>query len=86
MPQEGSVLDAARASLELCLGIMETQLTKHAYLARAEFRLANVSFMPYVKYAMATPLEETFSKFPHVSTWWNRVSERASWRKATAKA
>ena len=70
---------------DLC-GVMEKQLAKTPFLAGAEFSIADIGFMPYIDYAMATPAKDIFSKHPHLMAWWNRVSERPSWRKATAKA
>ena len=35
---------------------------------------------------MLTPAKDIFAKYPHLMAWWNKVSERATWRKATGKA
>ena len=64
---------------------MEAQLAKTPFLAGPDFTLADVGFMPYVEYAMATPAKNIFAKFPHVMSWWNKISERPTWRKATGK-
>ncbi|MFO0663870.1 MAG: glutathione binding-like protein [Polyangiaceae bacterium] len=82
--QDQAVLDAARTSLETCLKIMDEQLSKTTMLVGDKFTLADICFMPYIGYCMATPAKEIFAKFPHVMAWWNRVSERPSWRKVTA--
>lgn len=84
--QEPTVLEAAGKALEVTCGVMEKQLAKTPFLAGAEFSIADIGFMPYIDYAMATPAKDIFSKHPHLMAWWNRVSERPSWRKATAKA
>lgn len=42
--------------------------------------------MPYIEYVMGTPVKETFAKFPHVSAWWSKISERPSWRKTAGRA
>jgi len=34
---------------------------------------------------MATPAKDIFAKFPHVISWWSKISERPTWRKATGK-
>jgi glutathione S-transferase len=85
-PQEPAVLEAAKKGLETTCAVMDKQLAKTPYLAGAEFSLADITFMPYFDYAMMTSAKETLSKFPHVMTWWNRVSERPSWRKAAGRA
>lgn len=41
---------------------------------------------PYVEYTMNTPVKDTYAKYPHFSAWWNRVSERPSWRKVAGRA
>lgn len=84
-PQEAAVLDAARAALEVTLGVMETQLKETTYLAGAEFSLADICFMPCTEYLMGTPAKEILAAYPHVMGWWNRVRERPTWRATTGK-
>ncbi len=79
------MLEAASKGLEAALGVMDARLPKSPFLAGAELTLADICFMPYVDYAMGTPLKETIAKFPHVSSWWNKISERATWQKATGR-
>jgi glutathione S-transferase len=85
-PQESAVLEAAGTGLEKTLTIMEQRLAKSPFLAGDEFTLADICFMPYIEYAMGTPVKETFAKFPHVSKWWTQVSERPAWRKTVDRA
>jgi glutathione S-transferase len=85
-PQEPAVLEAAGKGLETSLGVLEVGLTKSPFLAGAQFSLADVCFMPYFEYAMVTPVKATFAKYPHVSAWWTKVSERPAWQKAIGKA
>lgn len=84
--QEPEVLQAAEAKLTETLGIMDAHLAKHPTFAGETFSLADISFMPYVEYMMATPAKELFVKWPHVMAWWGRVSERPSWKKVAHKA
>jgi glutathione S-transferase len=84
-PQGAEVLEAAQKGLTTALGVMDAELGAKSFFAGADFSIADVCFMPYVDYAMGTPAKETFAKYPHVMTWWNRVSERPTWRKATGK-
>jgi glutathione S-transferase len=85
-PQEPAVLEAATKGLENALGIMDATLAKTPFLAGAEFTLADICFMPYFEYAMGTPVKESFAKFSHVMAWWNKVSERPTWKKAAGRA
>jgi glutathione S-transferase len=85
-PQTPEVLDAAGKGLTTALEVMEKQLTKSAFLVGNELTLADVVYMPYVEYLMASPAKEFIAKHPHVAAWWNKISERPSWKKTTAKA
>ena len=84
--QEPAVLDAAGKGLETALGVLENGLTKSPFLAGAQLSLADVCFMPYVEYAMLTPVKATFAKYPHLSAWWTKASARPAWQKAIGKA
>jgi glutathione S-transferase len=85
-PQEPAVLEAATQKLDLAFGVMEKHLANNTYLAGNEFSLADICFMPYLEYAMASPIKEQLAKYPHVSAWWNRISERPTWRKTAGRA
>jgi glutathione S-transferase len=85
-PQEPAVLEAAGKSTELALGIMDAALAKGPFFTGAQFTLADVFFMPYFEYAMATPAKSLFAKYPRVSAWWTKVSERPTWLKAVGRA
>ena len=83
--QDPAVLETAGKGLETALGVMEARLAKSPFLAGDKLTLADVCFMPYIEYAMGTPVKETFAKFPHVSSWWNKVSERPTWQKTAGR-
>ena len=84
--QEPAVLEAAGKAIETVCGVMEKELAKTPFLAGSELSIADICFMPYFDYAMASPAKDIFAKYPHVMSWWNKVSERPTWRKATGKA
>jgi glutathione S-transferase len=84
--QSAETLAEAGQQLENALGIMDKQLASHPFIAGAQFSLADIGFMPYIEYAINTPAKEHFAKFPHVSAWWNKVSEKPSWRKIAGRA
>ena len=83
--QDDAVLEAATKSLDAAFTVMEAQLTKTPYLAGDQFTLADVCFMPYLEYAMASPVKEQLAKYPHVSAWWNKISERPTWQKTAGR-
>ncbi len=88
-PQEPAVLEAARQAIETTCGVMEKQLhdRRRSSPGATSRSRTSVSFMPYIEYSIGTPLKDTYAKFPHVMTWWNKInSERPAWRKATGKA
>ena len=85
-PQSDEVLEAAQKQLATALDVMDAQLAKQPYLAGKEFTLADICFMPYVEYALATPLKEDVLSRSHVRAWWSRVGERPSWLKAAGRA
>jgi glutathione S-transferase len=84
-PQEPAVLEAAKQSLETTCAFMDKTLAKQPYLAGSDFTLADVCFMPYLEYAMNTPAKEIFAKYPHLMAWWNKISERPTWRRVVSK-
>jgi glutathione S-transferase len=83
---EAQVLEAAGQSLDKTLGIMDAQLAKHPYIAGSTFTLADICYMPYLEYVMASPAKEIVAKHPNVSAWWAKISDRPSWRKVTGRA
>lgn len=85
-PQGEAVLEAATKGLDVTCGVMEARLSESPYLAGSEFSIADITFMPYLEYAMTTPAKTTFAKYPHVMQWWNKIAERPAWAKATGKA
>jgi glutathione S-transferase len=84
--QEPATLEAAQKGLETALGIMDAHLAKSPFFAGEQFSIADICFMPYVEYTMGSPVKETYAKFKNFSTWWNKVSERPSWRKVAGRA
>jgi glutathione S-transferase len=85
-PQEPAVLEAAAKGLETACAAMDTQLAKTPFIAGTSFTLADLCFMPYLEYAMMTKAKDIVGKHAHVTTWWNKIAERPTWRKATAKS
>jgi glutathione S-transferase len=84
--QDAATLEAATKSLENALSIMDTQLAKSPFIAGNTFSLADICYMPYLEYVMGTPAKELIAKHPHVVAWWNKISERPTWRKVAGRA
>jgi glutathione S-transferase len=85
-PQDAAVLETAGKALETAFGVLEARLATSPYLAGDMFSLADVCFMPYLEYAMASPVKEMLTKYPHVSAWWSKISERPTWLKVANRA
>lgn len=84
--QEPGVIEAAGAALDKTLSVMDARLAGNEFLAGSSFSIADISVMPYVEYLMPTPARERIAAHAHVAAWWNRVSERPSWLRATGKS
>lgn len=82
--QPPEALKAAGEQITNTLTIMDKQLAKHPFIAGEAFTLADISYMPYIEYAMQTPAKDLFAQHPHVMAWWNKISEKPTWRKAVA--
>jgi glutathione S-transferase len=83
--QTAETLATAATQLDVALGIMDKQLAATPFIAGSSFTLADICFMPYIEYAMNTPAKEHFTKHPHVAAWWNKISERPTWRKVAGR-
>lgn len=83
-PQEPAVLEAATKALTTTLGVMDARLAKSPYLAGETFTLADVCYMPYLGYLMGTPAKSLIEPHKNVVAWWNKISERPTWRTATS--
>jgi glutathione S-transferase len=85
-PQDAAVLETAAKALEATGAVMNAQLALTPFIAGADFTIADVCFMPYLEYVMASPAKEILAKHTHLVAWWNRISERPAWRKVTGKS
>ena len=84
--QTAQTIETATEQLSNALAIIDRQLAGHAFIAGDSFTLADICFLPYLEYGMATPAKDLFAKHPHVSAWWNKISERPTWRKVAGRA
>ena len=65
------------------LGQMETDLTDGAWLAGAEFSLADINMSPYaVRFDELAEHGITLAQFPRVADWWDRLTARPAFARA----
>lgn len=79
--QEQSVLDAAATSLKTTLGVMSGQLAKTPFISGDAFTIADIGFMPYLEYVMASPAKELVMPYERVGAWWEKIRARPTWQK-----
>lgn len=84
-PQKPEDLEKAGKQLDACCAVVEKALTGKTWLVGDQMTLAEVSFAPYLDYGMQTDAKQIFAKYPQLMAWWNRISERPAWRKATGR-
>lgn len=73
-----------QAKLDVFLAILDKQLESNAFIAGSDFTLADISFYAYNHELLLLPdFKDSFNSFKHVQRWWNDVSNRQSWKKAT---
>jgi glutathione S-transferase len=83
--QTPETLTTAGTQLDAALGIIDKQLAATPFIAGGSFTLADICFMPYIEYAMNTPAKDHFTRHAHVASWWNKISERPTWRKVAGR-
>jgi glutathione S-transferase len=89
-PMRGQQPDAAkvaesRGKLSTCADVLNKQLERGPHLLGDAFTLADLCYMPYIEYLMQTDAKDVITSRPNVASWWGRISERPSWRRATGK-
>jgi glutathione S-transferase len=85
-PQEPALLETAAKGVDTALRVMDVRLGESPFVAGPQLSVGDVCFMPYFEYAMLTPVKGMVAKYPHVSAWWSKVSERPTWQKAIGRA
>jgi len=64
--------------------VIDQRLAANAYLAGAEYSVADVATYPWLRNVPALLGAEVAAKFPHVTRWVNTISERPAVKKALA--
>jgi glutathione S-transferase len=83
--QDQSVLDAATAALKTTLRVMNDQLAKTPFISGESFTIADIGYMPYVEYVMASPAKELVTPHERVGAWWEKIRARPTWQKVIGK-
>ena len=84
-PGDETKREALTAKLNGFLDVLETRLSKSKFLAGDHFTLADLSFLAYTTYLLQVKgFENALDKHTHVKTWWDAISNRPSWKKATS--
>jgi len=83
--RDEKVIKESTAQLDHALEVLDEALATAPYLAGASFSLADISFMPYVGYLFPAGAGELVDNRTHTRAWWQRVSERPSWKKVVNK-
>jgi len=83
--QEQSVLDAAAAALKTTLGVMNAQLAKTPFISGESFTIADIGYMPYLEYVMASPAKDLVTPHERVAMWWEKIRARPAWQKVIGK-
>jgi glutathione S-transferase len=61
------------------LDIVDKELATREFLAGSAFTLADITWMPYAQYLVASGEGALLTDRPNVGAWWKRVSGRSSW-------
>lgn len=72
----------AEAGLASAFRVFDGALAGRRHLLGDPFTLADISLMPYVASLPMVGAESLLASTPHLSAWWQRVSERPSWQRA----
>ncbi|KMZ67334.1 Glutathione S-transferase F5, Phi class [Zostera marina] len=72
------------AKLTTVLDVYEERLKTCKYLAGDKFSMADLHHCPYLELFMKTPKAEMVTSRPHVLAWWQDISSRPAWVKASS--
>jgi len=73
-------IDKAKSTLDECFAEIESVLSKQAWLAGNAFSLADIAWVP-LHFTLANLAGYSFSDYPNVLGWTQRLSERESYRR-----
>ncbi|CAM3559618.1 glutathione S-transferase family protein [Corallococcus sp. ZKHCc1 1396] len=74
-----------REGMKKPLEVIDAVLAKQPFLAGNDFTLAEVTWAPYMDYLLAMGEQPALAEHKNVMAWWDRVSSRPSFKKATGR-
>jgi glutathione S-transferase len=84
LPMDEAAMAEAERGLVDAFSVIDRALAGDRYLAGDTFSLADISLMPYVAGLVHVEAPHVISGLRDLSRWWEQVSARESWRRATA--
>ncbi|WP_028933379.1 glutathione S-transferase family protein [Pseudonocardia spinosispora] len=78
-PPDAAGVAAARSTLATAFDVADTTLGGQQYLAGDTFSLAEVSWLPYLQYLVASNGGDLITERPNLARWWAAISTRPSW-------
>lgn len=70
-----------RDGMQQALDVADRRLASSPHLAGDSFTLADIHWMPYVDYLVQIGEGEHVNRREHLARWWDRVSQRETWRR-----
>jgi glutathione S-transferase len=80
-PSDEAAVAAARKALTQKLDILDRILSEQAYMAGQTFSLVDIFYMPTINGLFRAGEAQLIMARPHLDDWWNRLTERPSWKK-----
>lgn len=74
-----------REGIKKPLEVIDAALAKQPFLAGSDFTLAEVTWAPYMDYLFAVGEQAAVAEYKNVMSWWDRVANRPSFKKATGR-
>jgi glutathione S-transferase len=84
LPEDRAATEMAETGLARSFAVIDRALEGKDYLVGKAFSLADISLMPYVASLGMIGAEHLLEDRAHLTAWWERMRERASWKRATA--
>ncbi len=73
--------DEGKAEVAKVVEVIDRTLANRSFFAGEQFTLADINYMPYVAFLMGTSGKSIITGSKGMSAWWERVSNRPSWKK-----
>ncbi|WP_433709278.1 glutathione S-transferase family protein [Nocardia sp. CA-084685] len=80
-PPDRNAIAAARGELATAFDVADATLARQQFLAGPEFSLAEVTWLPYLQYLVASNGADLIDARPNLARWWREISDRPTWRR-----